>query len=147
MRVRLQPGGYSVAGPAGSLGLRAVQHGGAIVRHANGVSQTTDFGSAAVVVDSERTEQFLTVKRRQGKHTWRWQLDTSLVPSVGIDGAVVFLSDPSRRVAGPVLAPGPDPRRPRAGRHARRRPLVAGLNRKAGSCGSRSTTATCRFRT
>ena len=105
VRVRLQPGGYSVAGPAGSLGLRAVQHGGAIVRHANGVSQTTDFGSAAVVVDSERTEQFLTVKRRQGKHTWRWQLDTSLVPRVGADGAVVFLSDSSRRVAGPVLAP------------------------------------------
>ena len=54
---------------------------------------------------SERTEQFLTVKRRQGKHTWRWQLDTSLVPRVGNDGAVVFLSDSSRRVAGPVLAP------------------------------------------
>ena len=74
-------------------------------RHANGVSQTTDFGSAAVVVDGERTEQFLTVTRRQGKHTWRWQLDTSLVPRVGNDGAVVFLERLSRRVAGPVLAP------------------------------------------
>ena len=105
VRVRLERGGYTVAGPAGSVGLRAVQNGGAIVRHANGVSQTTDFGSAAVVVDGERTEQFLTVTRRQGKHTWRWQLDTSLVPRVGADGAVVFLSDSSRRVAGPVLAP------------------------------------------
>ena len=105
MRVRLQPGGYTVAGPAGSVGLRAVQNGGEIVRHANGVSQTTDFGSAAVVVDGERTEQFLTVTRRQGKHTWRWQLDTSLAPRVGNDGAVVFLNESSRRVAGPVLAP------------------------------------------
>ena len=98
-------GGYTVAGPVGSVGLRAVQNGGEIVRHANGVSQTTDFGNAAVVVDAERTEQFLTVTRRQGKHTWRWQLDTSLAPRVGNDGAVVFLSNSSRRVAGPVLAP------------------------------------------
>ena len=82
-----------------------MQNGGEIVRHANGVSQTTDFGSAAVVVDGERTEQFLTVTRRQGKRTWRWQLDTSLAPRVGNDGAVVFLNDSSRRVAGPVLAP------------------------------------------
>jgi hypothetical protein len=57
------------------------------------------------VVDRERTEQFLTVTRRQGKRTWRWQLETGLVPRVGSDGDVVFLSRSSRRVAGPVLAP------------------------------------------
>ena len=124
VRVRIQPGGYNVAGPAGSVGLRAVQHGDAIVRHANGVSQTTDFGSAAVVVDDERTEQFLTVTRRQGEHTWRWQLDTSLVPRVGNDGAVVFLSDSSRRVGGPVLAPVQILDARGRNRHARGRPLV-----------------------
>ena len=43
-------------------------------RYSHGVARTTSFGRETVVVTPEKTEQFMTVDRRQGAKTWRWRL-------------------------------------------------------------------------
>src|SRR5207248_2260110 len=59
--------------------------------YANGVSRTTAFGNETVTVTPQRTEQFLTVDRRQGPRTWAWTLRAShLMPAVEPDGSVRF---------------------------------------------------------
>ena len=45
-------------------------------------------------MSEDRTEQFLTVGKRQGVKRWRWQLETlDLTPRVGGDGTVGFIDD------------------------------------------------------
>jgi hypothetical protein len=94
--VELAPGGYRVRNGAMSVGLRTEQVEGQakLERFERGVSRRTEFGWEAITVSPRRTEQFLTVVRRQGPKTWRWQLSTlDLVPRVGDDGAVAFIRD------------------------------------------------------
>ncbi len=93
--VELAPGGYRVRSGAAAVGLHAEHVGEAkLERFERGVSRRTEFGWEAVTVSPNRTEQFLTVARRQGPKTWRWQLSTlDLVPRVGADGAVAFIRD------------------------------------------------------
>ena len=57
-------------------------------RFKHGVSRRTDFGRETVVVADRKTEQFFTVERRQGLRTWRWAIDSKLMPRVGSDGSV-----------------------------------------------------------
>ncbi len=93
--VELAPGGYRVRNAGMTVGLRA-DHAGEpeLERFERGVGRRTEFGWEAVTVSPERTEQFLTVVRRQGPKTWRWELSTlDLVPRVGDDGAVAFIRD------------------------------------------------------
>ena len=61
-------------------------------RYEGGAVRTTPFGSETVLFRGERgLEQFLTVERRQGERTWRWQLQTgNLEPRLRVDGAVEF---------------------------------------------------------
>ena len=63
-------------------------------RSEHGVSRSTAFGSRTLVLDGTKAEEFLTVERRQGPRTWRWQLDTKLNPSLRVDGRVALV-DPS----------------------------------------------------
>ena len=59
-----------------------------------GAVRATPFGNEAIVVTPTYTEQFLTVDRRYGVKTWKWQIDSSVsVPRVGDDGYVAFIKD------------------------------------------------------
>src|SRR5689334_20157106 len=79
----------------GRVSLRTTTPGSAAwTRFENGVERPTPFGRETVVVTPARTEQFLTVDRRQGPRTWSWRLDSGrTIPRVGDDGAVAFLAD------------------------------------------------------
>ena len=94
-RVELRPGGYQVERGSFSVGLRstaAVESSLDLFEH--GASRRTPYGWEAVTVSGARTEQFLTVVERQGRTTWRWELETlDLTPRVGDDGAVGFIRD------------------------------------------------------
>jgi hypothetical protein len=49
-------------------------------------------------------EEFTTVDRRHGRHTWRWRISSStLEPSVEADGSVALLTGGQR--SGLVIAP------------------------------------------
>ena len=91
--VELHRGGYSFDRGTVSVGLRSADSGSAgLERHANGVSRRTPYGWEAVTVTPAKAEQFLTVVERQGRKTWRWQLESlNLTPRVGDDGAVGFI--------------------------------------------------------
>ena len=90
--VRLAPGGYRVRAGGMTVGLSSENADGSkLERFDRGVARRTEYGWEAVTVSPERTEQYLTVARRQGPKTWRWQLSTlDLVPRVGADGAVAL---------------------------------------------------------
>ncbi|MBI4172541.1 MAG: Ig-like domain-containing protein, partial [Actinobacteria bacterium] len=88
--VEIRSTGYSVAHTGGRVVLSPVLgSAGAWKRFDGGVARRTSFGTETITVDSERTEQYLTVERRQGVRTWRWQLDTTrLTPRLTTDGAI-----------------------------------------------------------
>jgi hypothetical protein len=56
----------------------------------NGASRPTPFGRETVTIGPERTEEFLTIDRRVGVRTWRWQLGTTLEPKLSHDGSIDF---------------------------------------------------------
>ncbi len=94
--VRLREGGYHVDSGSFELGLRSVDDAGAdgLERYEDGVGRRTSYGWEVSTVTRSRTEQFLTVARRQGQKTWRWELETlDLTPRVGADGRITFVHD------------------------------------------------------
>ena len=61
-------------------------------KFAHGVSRKTPFGRETITIIGDTTEQFLTVARRQGTHTWEWNLGTNLKPNLRLDGGIDFFS-------------------------------------------------------
>ena len=86
--------GRGVAARVGSatIGLASSGAGhGAWQRYGGGVTRATSFGRESILFGINRAEQFLTVARRQGTRTWRWQLDaTHGVPHLDAGGGVSF---------------------------------------------------------
>ncbi|NUT55882.1 MAG: hypothetical protein HOQ03_07865, partial [Thermoleophilia bacterium] len=83
----------------GSVALQPIglARGAEWTRSEHGVTRRTPFGSRTLVLDGTTAEEFLTVERRQGTRTWRWQLDTSLDPKSRVDGRVALVD---RRTGG-----------------------------------------------
>ena len=75
--------------------------GSAWRRYEHGTHRTTAFGSESVTLDGDRVEHSLTLSRRLGTHTWRWRLDSKLVPRVSPNGYVGFF-DPSTKALADV---------------------------------------------
>ena len=86
--------GRGIAARVGSatIGLASSGAGhGAWQRYGSGVTRATSFGRESILFGINRAEQFLTVARRQGARTWRWQLDaTNGVPRLDAGGGVSF---------------------------------------------------------
>ena len=86
--------GRGIAARVGSatIGLASSGAGhGAWQRYGGGVTRATSFGRESILFGINRAEQFLTVARRQGTRTWRWQLDaTHGVPRLDAGGGVSF---------------------------------------------------------
>jgi hypothetical protein len=104
--VAVQPrGGYAIHRGQGSV---AVATAGAGTEHwrsyRGGLTRPTPFGRETVVVDSARTEQYLTVNRHQGRRTWSWKLATDLRPQRLPGGGVAFAA-PGARTADLHLLP------------------------------------------
>ena len=91
VQVELGDSGYTVRNPTGTISLASEDAaGGDWNRFERGAVRSTPFGSESVVVTSTRTEQFLTVRERQGERTWRWRLGTGkLKPKLRVDGGVL----------------------------------------------------------
>jgi hypothetical protein len=90
--VRIHERGYTVSHWGVSVSVVSQDVGGAQWRrHVHGVTRETDFGTETIVVNGRKTEEFLTVTKRQGEKTWRWKLATRLHPRLGRDGAVTVL--------------------------------------------------------
>jgi len=94
VRASIDATGFEVAAPKARVALHGVGTGSARWnRFSRGVSRPTSFGSETILVAPRKTEQFLTVDRRQGPKTWRWRLNApKLTPRLGDDGAVGFVS-------------------------------------------------------
>ena len=76
-RVSIAGGGVAVRHDGTALKLTATGTGSAPwTRHAWGVERPTSFGRESIVVAAPRTEEYLTVQRRLGSRTWRWQLES-----------------------------------------------------------------------
>ena len=76
--VRLHRDGYAVTRRGqGGVRLAAAGRAGAWSRFAGGVQRRTAFGTETITVAADRTEELLTVAKRQGPRTWRWKLQTS----------------------------------------------------------------------
>ncbi len=93
VKVRIDRKGFQVAGEHGRVSIAsAAPSSSRWARYAHGAARPTSFGRETVVVTPEKTEQFLTVERRQGRKTWQWQLGSAgKTPRVGDDGAIAFL--------------------------------------------------------
>ena len=93
--VRIGRSRLEVAGPSMSVSLGTVGIGTARwARYSHGAARRTSFGRESVVVAAGKTEQYLTVDRRQGAKTWQWRLGSSgATPRVGADGAVGFVAN------------------------------------------------------
>jgi uncharacterized repeat protein (TIGR02059 family) len=88
----VQRGGQSVTVSSTAAGRRWQQFAG-------GTARATSFGRETIAVTPTTTEDFLTVTRRQGERTWRWQLNSlNLEPRLMPDGSVAF-------AGGNVVAP------------------------------------------
>ena len=105
VKVRIDRGGFEVAGPKTLVSLSALDTSRAgWARFARGASRRTSFGRETIVVAPDKTEQFLTVDRAQGKRTWRWRLASpGIAPRVGADGAISFVR--GHRLAPVHIAP------------------------------------------
>ncbi len=86
-------GGFRVSVAGGSVSLSSTDGGtGRWASYAGGAARKTPYGREFVTLAGSGAEQLLQVDRRQGSHTWRWQLDTpGLTPSLRSDGAVALL--------------------------------------------------------
>src|SRR5687767_12011653 len=98
VRVRIDRKGFQVAGEHGRVSIAsAAPSTSRWTRYEHGAARPTSFGRETVVVTPEKTEQFLTVERRQGPKTWQWRLGSAgKTPRVGNDGAVAFLEGQHR---------------------------------------------------
>src|SRR5207302_6591078 len=87
------------AGTDGTIALSSVGSGsGARTSYANGTLRRTSFGSEAVATVADKAEEFLTVNRKLGPHTWRWRLDTQLQARVSDRGWVGFFDRRTKRL-------------------------------------------------
>ncbi len=95
VEAQINRSGFQVKAPKTRVALHGVDGGnGRWTRFAHGVSRQTSFGSETILVKPQKTEQFLTVERKQGPRTWRWRLDApKLRPRLGDDGAIAFVDD------------------------------------------------------
>src|SRR5215208_283862 len=84
VQVRIDRAGYDVRQRSGSLSLASTAASSRPWRRfADGAQRTAPFGKETITVGPQRTEQFLTVTKRQGLRTWTWRLDTTtLKPSL-----------------------------------------------------------------
>jgi hypothetical protein len=88
--------GYRVARGGRSVSLAARpgvgDRAGAWQRFTHGAERRTSFGREAITIERRKTEEFLTVEKRQGTRTWRWTLAAgNLQPQLAPDGGVEFL--------------------------------------------------------
>jgi hypothetical protein len=61
--------------------------------YSNGATRRTPFGAETIIVTPRLTEQFLTVERREGLKTWRWNLRApGLTPRLAEDGTLEFMT-------------------------------------------------------
>ena len=60
--------------------------------HEHGAQRTTPVGRETILLNGESAEELLTVSKHQGRHTWRWRLDTRLAPRVTPQGVVGFFA-------------------------------------------------------
>ena len=94
--VSIDDDGYTVKRGGSSVSVKAEDTSGEEwERYAHGASRPTDFGTETIVVGSTSTESFLTVTKRQGPRSWRWKLETRLLPRLRRDSGVSFF-DPTR---------------------------------------------------
>jgi hypothetical protein len=98
VRVAVKSDRFSVVRGSDSVSLAVDGTGNAEWKHfENGVTRSTPFGAETVVVDADKTEQYLTVTERQGTRTWRWSITAEgLEPRLMAGGAVEFLRDNER---------------------------------------------------
>jgi adhesin/invasin len=84
--------GYTIRRGRSAVALTSTAGGRRWSAFAHGTQRPTSFGFETITVDSATTEDFLTVNRRQGVRTWRWQLDARNVePRLGADGGIGFV--------------------------------------------------------
>ncbi len=105
VEVSIQNDAYRVSAGADSLAL-ALDQGDASSwqPHTGGAVRTTSFGEEIVTVRPTVTEQYLTVRERQGRKTWRWHLSTgTLKPTLRPDGSVLVSA--GNAVAGFRISP------------------------------------------
>ena len=99
--------GYEVANSTGTV--RVTQAGDTStkwVRYANGTTRPTSYGNETIVLGGKQAdgEQYVTVGKHAGVHTWKWQLSTgSLQPTLRADGSV--LVSPAHVVGGFRILP------------------------------------------
>ncbi len=107
LRVKINPRGFSYdAGPGGTLSLASVDvAGNALASYANGTLRSTAFGSDAITVNGQKAEEFLTVDRKLGTHTWRWHIDTKLEARVSGRGWVGFFDRRTSRLMSVAMLP------------------------------------------
>src|ERR1700690_1729414 len=75
-KATILPSGYEVSSPAGSLSLTQPAGGSKHwAGYANGTARPTSYGNEAIVLGGSRAdgEQYLTVRKHEGVHTWTWQ--------------------------------------------------------------------------
>ena len=104
--VRIHEDGYTVSHWGVSVSVASEDVGGAKWRrHVHGATRETTFGTETIVVNGRKTEEFLTVMKRQGEKTWRWKLASRLYPRLGSDGGVTFLDPTRHRVTSITVDP------------------------------------------
>ncbi|MFL5968010.1 MAG: beta strand repeat-containing protein, partial [Gaiellaceae bacterium] len=90
VRVTIRKGGFDLHAPEGSLSLVAQHPGSGTWRHfQHGALRTIAYGQEAVTMHRSGVEESLRIIRPQGRHTWRWRLDSSVDPRLS-NGVVAF---------------------------------------------------------
>jgi len=59
-------------------------------RHANGVERRLPYGRESIVLTKQSAEELVTIDHELGPRTWRWRLDSSLMPRLRVDGSVAL---------------------------------------------------------
>jgi hypothetical protein len=111
VEVKIDRRSYGVAYRQGAVSLAGLDTGvGTWNQYTHGVSRRTVFGRETITVSRLKTEQYLTVERRQGEKTWRWKLASPrLRPLPTPDGGINFAlrhahSDGHKHHHGPPLS-------------------------------------------
>ena len=107
-RVRIEAAGerFSVSALGQTVALASTSgKAGPWTSHDRGRTRTTPFGSETVVERQRGLEQYLTVDRHVGPHTWQWKLETGLTAQVVGDGIVRFVDPRTHRVSSLTIRP------------------------------------------
>src|SRR5712691_1208903 len=92
VKVNVRHNGYRVTHGKASLFLGSPVSGRPWHAYEHGAQRATRVGRETILIDGSSAEEFLTVSSHQGRHTWRWRLDTHLHPRVTPKGVVGFFS-------------------------------------------------------